>query len=77
MEPPLPLRRHEIELDSKDEWIEEDPDEEQKTEELCVGKIHTTTDHFLIGRKFYLVWTDLTGQNKMVYGEVTECEKNM
>ena len=49
---------------------------QQKTDELP-DNIKTTTDHFLIGRKFYLAWTDLKGQSKMVYGEVTQCEKNV
>ena len=58
------------------ECIERRAHAQQKADELS-DKIKTTTDHFLIGHKFYLAWTDLKGQSKMVYGEVTQCEKNV
>jgi len=33
-------------------------------------------DHFLVGLRYCQEWTDLDGQNKIVYGTVTECERN-
>ena len=58
------------------ECIERWAHAQQKADELS-DKIKITTDHFLIGHKFYLAWTDLKGQSKMVYSEVTQHEKNV
>lgn len=33
-------------------------------------------NHFLVGRRYCQEWTDILGQNKIVYGTVTECERN-
>jgi hypothetical protein len=40
-------------------------------------KIKATDDHFLVGRNFCFMWTNLNRQNKIVNGKVTEWEKHL
>jgi len=74
---PPPLGTQEgTEVDYDGDVLQECPRKKQKTNASASIEVTTTTDHFLVGKKFCLTWTDLKDQTKVVYGEVIECEKN-
>jgi len=68
--------RHVAETHKGGHVFEVRPNKQSKTVTSSTNKVHATKDHFLVGRKLYLSWTDLNGQPKEVYGEVIACNKN-
>jgi hypothetical protein len=70
--------RHEIDYNiSDDESILTRPHKMHRTQEIFPDEIESTTDHFLVGRNVCFVWTNLKREDRILYGKVAECERNV
>lgn len=70
--------RYKIEYESSDdEPALTRPNKLHRADAISSDEIKATDDHFLVGRNFCFMWTNLNRQNKMVHGKVTECEKHV
>lgn len=61
-------------IDIQAEFEDSESDDDNEDEFTQDSRVTTSTDDFLIGRKYSFTWTDLRGQKKVVYGKVTECK---